>query len=100
MFKEQRANVDVEIAMHKLALKAAQPPKPKPPPPRPPRPPPPPPGHEPSVTNGIAEVSLTQGQVNAVRAAFKAGITPSRIARQFGIFQSNIRKALASDPPK
>jgi hypothetical protein len=27
----------------------------------------------------IAEVSLTQGQVNAVRAAFKAGITPSRI---------------------
>jgi len=29
----------------------------------------------------IAEVSLTRGQVNAVRAAFKAGITPSRIAR-------------------
>ena len=28
----------------------------------------------------IAEVSLTRGQVNAVRAAFKAGITPSRIA--------------------
>jgi transposase len=44
MFKEQRANVDLEIAMRKLALKAAQPPKPKPPPPRPPRPPPPPPG--------------------------------------------------------
>jgi hypothetical protein len=36
---EQRANIDVEIAMRKLALKAAQPPKPKPPPPRPPRPP-------------------------------------------------------------
>jgi hypothetical protein len=28
----------------------------------------------------IPEVSLTRGQVNAVRAAFKAGITPSRIA--------------------
>jgi predicted transcriptional regulator len=48
----------------------------------------------------IAEVSLTQGQVNAVRAAFKAGITPSRIARQFGISQANVRKALAGDPSK
>jgi len=46
-----------------------------------------------------AEVPLTRGQVNAVRAAFKAGITPSRIARQFGISQSNVRKALASDEP-
>ena len=44
----------------------------------------------------ITEVLLTRGQVNAVRAAFKAGITPSRIARQFGISQSNGRKALAS----
>jgi hypothetical protein len=46
-----------------------------------------------------AEVSLTRGQVNAVRAAFKAGITLSRIARQFGISQSNVRKALASEEP-
>jgi len=45
------------------------------------------------------EVPLTRGQVNAVRASFKAGITPSRIARQFGISQSNVRKALASDEP-
>jgi hypothetical protein len=44
----------------------------------------------------IPVVSLTRGQVNAVRAAFKAGITPTRIARQFGISQSNVRKALAS----
>jgi DNA-binding transcriptional regulator YiaG len=43
------------------------------------------------------ETPLTRGQINAVRAAFKAGITPSRIARQFGISQSNVRKALASD---
>jgi len=42
-------------------------------------------------------VPLPQGKLNAVRAAFKAGITPSRIARQFGISQSNVRKALASD---
>jgi hypothetical protein len=45
----------------------------------------------------ITEVPLTRGQVNAVRSAFKAGITPSRIARQFGISKSNVRKALASD---
>jgi hypothetical protein len=49
---------------------------------------------------GIAEVPLTRGQVNAVRAAFKAGITPSRIARQFGISQSDVRKALANESSK
>jgi hypothetical protein len=43
---------------------------------------------------------LTRGQVNAVRSAFKAGITPSRIAREFGISQSDVRKALASDETK
>lgn len=43
---------------------------------------------------------LTQGKLNAVRAAFKAGVTPSRIARQFGISQSDVRKALASDAAK
>jgi hypothetical protein len=47
-----------------------------------------------------AEVTLTRGQVNAVRSAFKAGVTPSRIARQFGISQANVRKALASDELK
>jgi hypothetical protein len=41
-------------------------------------------------------VPLTQGKLNAVRAAFKAGVTPSRIARQFGISQSDVRKALAN----
>jgi transposase-like protein len=44
----------------------------------------------------IAAVPLTQGKLNAVRAAFKAGVTPSRIARQFGISLSEVRKALAS----
>lgn len=42
-------------------------------------------------------VPLTQGKLNAVRAAFKAGVTPSRIARQFGISQSDVRKALVGD---
>jgi hypothetical protein len=47
----------------------------------------------------VKEVSLplTSGKLNAVRAAFKAGVTPSRIARQFGISQSDVRKALAGD---
>jgi hypothetical protein len=48
----------------------------------------------------VASVPLTQGKLNAVRAAFKAGVTPSRIARQFGISQSDIRKALASEIAK
>jgi hypothetical protein len=39
--------------------------------------------------------SLTSGKLNAVRAAFKAGVKPSAIARQFGISQSDVRKALA-----
>jgi hypothetical protein len=45
---------------------------------------------------GVAAAALTKGQVNAVRAAFKAGVTPARIARHFGISQSNVRKALAT----
>jgi hypothetical protein len=48
----------------------------------------------------VAAVPLTQGKLNAVRAAFKAGVTPSRIARQFGISQSDVRKALASEMRK
>jgi DNA invertase Pin-like site-specific DNA recombinase len=48
----------------------------------------------------VAAAPLTQGKLNAVRAAFKAGVSPSRIARQFGISQSDIRKALASDIAK
>jgi hypothetical protein len=37
-----------------------------------------------------AAIPLTRGQVNAVRAAFKAGVTPARIARQFGLSQSDV----------
>jgi hypothetical protein len=46
---------------------------------------------------GDAAGSLTKGQLNAVRAAFKAGVRPSAIARQFGISQSDVRKALATE---
>jgi hypothetical protein len=47
---------------------------------------------------GVAEVGL--GLINAVRAAFKAGVTPSRIARQFGISQTDVRRALTAEGTK
>jgi hypothetical protein len=47
-----------------------------------------------------APLSLPLGKLNAVRAAFNAGVTPSRIARQFRISKSDVRKALASDEKK
>jgi hypothetical protein len=53
-----------------------------------------------TAKSNAAEVSLTRGQVNAVRSAFKAGITPSRIAREFGIPLSDVRQALARDETK
>jgi len=40
--------------------------------------------------------SLTKSKLNAVRAAFKAGVKPSAIARQFGISQADVRKTLAA----
>jgi DNA invertase Pin-like site-specific DNA recombinase len=52
---------------------------------------------KPTAAPGLARTSLTRGQLNAVRAAFKAGFTPSRIARQFGLSQSDVRKTLAAD---
>ena len=42
-----------------------------------------------------AAVHLTPGKLNAVRAAFKAGVKPSQIARQFGLSQSDVRKPRA-----
>jgi hypothetical protein len=56
-----------------------------------------PPTDKPSQKSEPGAASLTRGQLNAVRAAFKAGVTPSRIARQFGLSQSDVRKALASE---
>jgi len=45
----------------------------------------------------VTTISLTRGEINAVRAALKAGVKPALIARQFGISQSDVRKVLASD---
>src|ERR1035437_10175512 len=57
---------------------------------------------EPSRKQRVKEVAppLALGKLNAVRAAFKAGVTPSRIPRQFGIYHSDVRKALAGDEKK
>jgi hypothetical protein len=56
-----------------------------------------PPGEPKQTPVELATGSLTRGQINAVQAAYKAGITPSRIAGQFGISQSDVRKALTAD---
>jgi DNA invertase Pin-like site-specific DNA recombinase len=40
---------------------------------------------------------LTKGKLNAVRAAFKAGVKPAAIARQFGISQGDVKRALAAE---
>src|SRR5262249_40747564 len=62
-------------------------------------------GRKPSVSDESShkrrveavDIPLTLGKLNAVRAAFKAGVKPSQIARQFGVSQSDVRKALARD---
>lgn len=51
------------------------------------------------LVNEVA-LPLTPAKLNAIRAAFKAGVAPSRIARQFGVSQSDVRKALASGTSK
>jgi type II secretory pathway component PulC len=48
-------------------------------------------------TVDAAAVSLNLGKVNAVRAAFNAGVTPSKIAKEFGISQADVRKVIASE---
>jgi hypothetical protein len=62
-----------------------------------------PPLPEESQRNRRAEADaapLPQGKLSAVRAAFKAGVSPARIAREFGLSQSDVRKALAGHATK
>ena len=40
---------------------------------------------------------LTTSKLNAVRAAFRAGVKPKQIGRQFGLSDADVRKALAGD---
>jgi len=48
-------------------------------------------------TVDAAAVYLNLGKLNAVRAAFKAGVTPSKIAKEFGISQADVRKVIVSE---
>jgi DNA-binding NarL/FixJ family response regulator len=41
-------------------------------------------------------VTLPQGKLNAVLAAFKAGVSPTRIAREFGLSKSDVQRTLAA----
>jgi transposase-like protein len=51
---------------------------------------------EPATATAVPGIAgLTQAQVNLVQAAFKAGVKPSAIARQFGISPKLIQKVLA-----
>jgi hypothetical protein len=52
---------------------------------------------KPKAPHETVPVSLTTGKINAVRAAFKAGVKPTQIARQFGISQSDVRKVLVAE---
>jgi predicted DNA binding protein len=54
-------------------------------------------GRLPPSTATPSAATLTTGKLNAVRAAFKAGVKPSAIAQQFGISQSDVRKVLATE---
>jgi hypothetical protein len=45
----------------------------------------------------VEAVSLTPGKLSAVRAAFKAGVTPTKIAKEFGLSQADVRSVIASD---
>ena len=40
---------------------------------------------------------LAFGKLNAIRAAFKAGVKPSAISKQFGVSQADVRRALNVD---
>ena len=57
------------------------------------------PSNENAQQQRVEEVSvpMSTGKMNAVRAAFKAGLKPSQIARQFRISQADVRNALAKD---
>jgi len=49
---------------------------------------------KPTGTLAVRPGSLTTGQTNAVRAAFRAGVKLSAIARQFGLSPAQVKKAL------
>ena len=53
---------------------------------------------EPSAEEGA--LPLAFGKLNAIRAAFKAGVKPSAISKQFGVSQADVHRALKNNQPK
>jgi hypothetical protein len=44
--------------------------------------------------NTSGPIPVTQGKLNAIRAALKPGVKPNAIARQFGVTPAMIKKAV------
>jgi hypothetical protein len=61
--------------------------------------PPAPPRKEtpPRPSKAASEPAIAVGRANMIRAAFKAGLKPAAIARQFGISPAVVRSVLAGD---
>jgi hypothetical protein len=61
-----------------------------------------PPAPEKTVSKRTEAPALTLriGKLNAIRAALKAGVTPAKIAKQFGIPQADVRKVFANEKMK
>ena len=53
-------------------------------------------GHNVTTTKAVRPPMVPTGKANLIRAAFKAGLKPAAIAREFGISQSVVRGVLAS----
>ena len=53
---------------------------------------------KPSAEEGT--LPLAFGKLNAIRAAFKAGVKPSAISKQFGVSQADVHRALKNEHPK
>lgn len=45
------------------------------------------------------DIKLSQSRVNAVRAAIKAGVKPTMVARQFGLSLASVRRVLEDERP-
>jgi hypothetical protein len=50
---------------------------------------------KPPAEDGAAPLAF--GKLNAIRAAFKAGVKPSHIAKQFGVSQADVHRAVKND---
>ena len=52
---------------------------------------------KPSMVNPVGP---RVGQINAIRAAIRAGVTPTAIAKQFGITKATVAEIASGGPPQ